>query len=127
MRVLVVDDIQTNRVLSSRILERRGHSVRMAENGRQAIECLENEDFDLVLMDLQMPVMNGLEAMRIIRNSASAVRRHDIPVIAVTATCGDLAKKQCYESGMNGFIIKPLRSEELLEIVEHHAANGSDA
>jgi CheY-like chemotaxis protein len=121
MRVLIVDDILTNRVLSSRILERRGHSVQTAENGMQAIERLEKEDFDLVLMDLQMPVMSGLEAMGIIRSSLSSVRRHDIPVIAITAACPDEGKKQCYDAGMNGYLVKPLRHEEFLEIVERYA------
>jgi CheY-like chemotaxis protein len=127
MKVLIVDDIFVNRLLSSRILEKRGHSVQMAENGRQAIELLENEDFDVVLMDLHMPVMDGYEAMRIIRSSVSQVRRRDIPVIAVTAIQADFAERQCYEAGMNGFISKPLRHEDFITMVERYAPEKIDA
>lgn len=124
MRVLIVDDILINRRLCSMILEKRGHSVQTAENGIRAIELLEKEDFDLVLMDLQMPVMDGLEAVRIIRSLSSGVRWRDIPVIAVTAV---RAERQCYEAGMDGFIAKPLRREEFLKIVERYAPGKIDA
>ena len=127
MRVLIVDDILINRRLCSMILEKRGHSVQTAENGIRAIELLEKEDFDLVLMDLQMPVMDGFEAMRIIRSRSSGVRRRDIPVIAVTAVRADRAERQCYEAGMNGFIAKPLQREEFLKIVERYAPGKSNA
>ena len=109
------------------ILEKRGHSVQTAENGIRAIELLEKEDFDLVLMDLQMPVMDGLEAVRIIRSLSSGVRCRDIPVIAVTAVRADRAERQCYEAGMDGFIAKPLRREEFLKIVERYAPGKSNA
>jgi len=109
------------------ILEKRGHSVQTAENGMQAIDRLEKEDFDLVLMDLQMPVMDGFEAMRIIRNNLSSVRRHDIPVIAVTALRADFGEKECYEVGMNGYISKPLQREEFLKVVERYAPGQIDA
>lgn len=126
MRVLIVDDMLINRRLSSRILEKRGHTVQTVENGKQAIERLEKEDFDLVLMDLQMPVMDGFEAMRIIRSSLSAVRRHDVPVIAVSSLRADDGEKQCYDAGMNGFISKPLLHEEFLKIVERYAPGAID-
>jgi CheY-like chemotaxis protein len=121
MRVLVVDDIQSNRMLSARILEKRGHSVKTVENGREAIEQLIEEDFDVVLMDLQMPVMDGLEATRIIRNRASRVRRHDVPVIAVSTVAECDGKKPCLAAGMNGYLSKPLRLDVFLETVERYA------
>jgi CheY-like chemotaxis protein len=121
MRVLVVDDIQSNRMLSARILEKRGHTVKTVVNGREAIEQLTEEDFDVVLMDLQMPVMDGYEATRIIRNRASRVRRHDIPVIAVSTVSECDGKKPCLEAGMNGYLAKPLRFAEFLETVERYA------
>lgn len=126
MRVLIVDDVLINRRLGRRILEKQGHSVQTAENGMQAIERLEKEDFDVVLMDLQMPVMDGFEAMRVIRSDMSAVRRHDIPVIAVTAVRAEAGEKKCYEAGMNGFISKPLQHEEFLRIVESYAQGKID-
>lgn len=121
MRVLVVDDILTNRTLTARILEKRGHSVKTAKNGKEAIEQLENEDFDIVLMDVHMPVMDGIEATRIIRNRASSVRKHDVPIIAVSAAAGGDGKKLCLEAGMCGYLSKPLRTDEFIAAVERHA------
>ena len=121
MRVLVVDDIQSNRILSARILEKRGHTVKTVINGQEAIEQLTREDFDVVLMDLQMPVMDGLEATRIIRNRTSRVRRHDVPVIAVSSVSECDGKKPCMEAGMNGYLSKPVRFDVFLETVERYA------
>ena len=121
MRVLVVDDIQSNRMLSARILEKRGHTVKTVVNGQEAIVELTQEDFDVVLMDLQMPVMDGLEATRIIRDRASRVRRHDVPVIAVSTVAECDGKKPCLEAGMNAYLSKPLRSDVFLETVEQYA------
>jgi CheY-like chemotaxis protein len=121
LKVLIVDDTLTNRVLAATILEKRGHFVKTAENGAAAIEHLVKEDFDLVLMDVQMPVMSGIEAARIIRSSASPVRRHDVPIFAVTAYAVGDGKRQCLNAGMNGFLTKPLKSDELIEIIERYA------
>ncbi len=121
MRVLVVDDILTNRMLTARILEKRGHCVKTAKNGKEAIEQLEKEDFDIVLMDVHMPVMDGIEATRIIRSHASPVRRHDVPIIAVSAAAEGDGKKLCLDAGMCGYLSKPLRTDEFVEAVERHA------
>ena len=121
MKVLIADDTQSNRMLTSRILEKRGHSVMAVENGKEAIDQLSREDFDVVLMDLQMPLMDGLEATRIIRNRASRVRKHDVPVIAVSSVPECDGKKPCLEAGMNGYLAKPLRFDVFLETVEQYA------
>jgi len=121
VRVLVADDILTNRTLAARILEKRGHFVKTVENGKAAVEQLEKEDFDLVLMDVHMPVMDGIEATRIIRNHASSVRRHDVPIIAVSAAFGGDGEKLCLEAGMCGYLSKPIRPDEFVEAVERHA------
>jgi CheY-like chemotaxis protein len=121
VRVLVADDILTNRTLTARILEKRGHFVKTVDNGKAAVEQLEKEDFDIVLMDVHMPVMDGIEATRIIRNHASLVRRHDVPIVAVSAAVGGDGKKLCLEAGMCGYLSKPLRTDEFVEAVERHA------
>ena len=125
MRVLVADDILTNRTLTARILEKRGHHVKTVENGKAAIEQLEQEDFDIVLMDVHMPVMDGIEATRIIRDRASLVRRHDVPIIAVSAGAGDDGEKLCMEAGMCGYLSKPLRADAFVAAVEQYALKAS--
>ena len=121
MRVLVVDDILTNRLLAERMLERRGHSVKTVKNGMEAICLLEQEDFDVVVMDIQMPIMDGIETTKIIRNCKSQVRRHDIPVIAMSAVEECAGKKHCIESGMNGYLAKPLNIDIFYNTLERFA------
>ncbi len=123
MKVLVVDDTRTNRMLTARILEKRGHLVKTAENGVEAIEELAREDFDLVLMDVQMPVMSGIEAAKIIRSNDSQVRSHDVPILAFSAaaaTDGSSGMTACLKAGMNGYLAKPLRLQDFIEIIEKY-------
>lgn len=121
MRVLVADDLQSYRLLTSRILEKRGHTVKAVENGREAVDQLAREDFDIVLMDIQMPQMDGLEATRIIRSRASGVRKHDVPVIAVSSVPECDGKRPCLEAGMNGYLAKPLNLDVFLATIESYA------
>lgn len=123
MKVLIVDDTKTSRILAAAILQKRGHYVRTAENGQAAIEQLMQEDFDLVLMDIQMPVMSGIEAARIIRDIGSCVRRHDVPILAVSAGSElglDDGLSQCLRAGMNGYLSKPVRVSEFIEMIEKY-------
>jgi CheY-like chemotaxis protein len=122
MRVLIVDDVPANRLVAAGILKKRGHNVMAVANGREALARLEQEDFDVVLMDLLMPVMGGVEATRIIRDPASLVRRHDVPVIAVTAFAEGDGKRDCMEAGMNGYLSLPLRRDALIQTVEQYDA-----
>ncbi len=122
MKVLVADDVLTNRMLTVRILEKRGHLVKAAENGMEAIEALIREDFDLVLMDIQMPVMSGIEAARIIRSCTSRVHCHEVPILALTAIAdSSFRMTDCLNAGMNGYLVKPIRTDEFIEIVEQYA------
>ncbi len=130
MKVLVVDDILTNRVLTTRIMEKRGHLVKAVQNGVEAIEALTCEDFDLVLMDILMPVMDGIEATRIIRDLSSSVRCHHVPILAVSALCdGDACngRRECLKAGMNGYVNKPIRSSEFIEMVEQYGPDPKGA
>lgn len=118
LQVLLVEDIITNRTIATKILEKRGHKVLAVNNGKEAINLLEREDFDVVLMDIRMPEMDGLEATRLIRDPQSPVLRHDIPVIAVTAHALKGDGERCLEAGMNGYVTKPVNPDELIAVVE---------
>jgi signal transduction histidine kinase/CheY-like chemotaxis protein len=114
-RVLLVEDIATNRDVARRLLEPFEAEIAEAENGAIALQKLAAERFDIVLMDLQMPVMDGLEATRHIR--ASDESWADLPVLAVTANAGTDSERQCVEAGMNGRVCKPLHPRRLVDAI----------
>jgi len=121
MKVLVVDDIRTNLMLTSRVLEKRGHEVRAVEKGTDAILELCREDYDLVVMDVQMPDMSGIEAARIIRSMDSNVRCHDVPILAFSATDGGVCgMNDCLQAGMNGYLVKPMRTADFVAAIEQY-------
>ncbi len=125
LRTLVVEDDRLNQNLMTRLLEKQGHKLRIAQNGRIAIEMFKKEDFDLVLMDVNMPDMDGYEATRMIRkletrNSQPATR---IPILAITALAFQGDKEKCLNAGMDGYIAKPIRKDELIEVLEKFAAD----
>jgi CheY-like chemotaxis protein len=107
-----------------RILEKAGHRVVIAGNGREAINALEHEAFDLVLMDVQMPEMDGLEAAALIRQNEKGTGRH-IPIIAMTAHAMTGDQERCLAAGMDAYIAKPIRSRELVKLVEEQSLVGN--
>jgi PAS domain S-box-containing protein len=112
-RVLLVEDDPSNRIPTQKLLEKAGYEVTLAENGRQAIELLTENDFDCILMDIQMPAMNGVEATRIIRDSDSLGPKKDIPIIALTAYAMEKDRDTFLAAGMNGYVAKPATLEEM--------------
>jgi len=112
--VLVVDDDPVNRRVASRFLERRGLTVRLAEDGRQALDVLTEERFDLVLMDCRMPVMDGFDATRALR---AGPEPEDVPVVALTASAMSGDRARCLEVGMNDFLSKPLEPAALERVL----------
>ncbi|HBN09391.1 MAG TPA: hypothetical protein DD435_12330 [Cyanobacteria bacterium UBA8530] len=116
-RILVAEDCLINQLLARRLLEKIGYEVFVVGNGREAVEALEKNSFDLVLMDLMMPEMDGLTATRLIREGEGEFGFH-IPILALTAntTLGD--RERCSEVGMDGFIAKPIRAQTLLGEIE---------
>jgi CheY-like chemotaxis protein len=112
LRILVAEDNAVNRKLASHILTRRGHTVLTAVDGREALEILERETVDVVLMDLQMPEMDGLTAVRAIRHKEAGTRRH-LPVVALTAHAMSGDRQLCEQAGMDGYITKPIQVAEL--------------
>ena len=122
MKVLLAEDSIMNRMLASHVLEKRGHLVRAAENGIEALRLMESELFDIVLMDVQMPLMDGCEAAKIIRDPHSSVLGHEVPIIAMTARALAGDKERCLAAGMNAYLSKPLRPDELIAAVERTSA-----
>jgi signal transduction histidine kinase/CheY-like chemotaxis protein len=115
--ILLVEDNPVNEVLATRVLERRGHEVTVARNGRAALEALEKQAPDLVLMDVQMPEMDGFEATAAIRQGELETGKH-IPIIAMTAHAMSGDKERCLAAGMDGYVSKPIRADDLFSVVE---------
>jgi len=123
LEVLVVEDNRVNQTLARRILDQRGHQVTMAENGRQALDALDRGRFDVVLMDVQMPVMNGLEATAHIRAREQGGDRH-LPIVAMTAHAMRGDRERCLAAGMDGYLVKPIQADEMIAALERFAGNG---
>jgi two-component system sensor histidine kinase/response regulator len=116
-RILLAEDNQVNLFLALAILQQAGHTVTVAGNGREALEKLHDGAFDLVLMDVQMPEIGGLEATRLIREHEAAHGGH-IPIIAMTAHAMKGDREMCLEAGMDDYLSKPIERRELLRLVQ---------
>jgi len=117
LRILVAEDNVVNQQLAVRLLQKRGHQVTVAANGREALDALANGDFDLVLMDVQMPEMGGLEATVAIRQQEEATGRH-IPIVALTAHAMKGDEERCLAAGMDAYLSKPVKASELYAAIE---------
>jgi signal transduction histidine kinase len=115
LRILVVEDNQVNQKVVTTVLRKRGFYIELANDGQEALRRLKNSAFDLVLMDVQMPVLDGLEATRLIRMEQ---RWKQLPIIAMTAHAMTGDKERCLEAGMNGYISKPVHPSLLLSTVD---------
>jgi two-component system sensor histidine kinase/response regulator len=115
LRVLLAEDNMINRKVAVAMLERRRYQVTMVSNGRAAVEALEDEPFDLVLMDVQMPEMDGFEATGLIRADP---RWRDMPIVAMTAHAMKGDRERCLQAGMNDYVSKPLKSDELYAVID---------
>ncbi|MBG0775197.1 MAG: PAS domain S-box protein [Desulfovibrionaceae bacterium] len=121
LRVLLAEDDPVNRLAASRFLERLGHSVRCAENGREVLNALRVERFDLLLMDIQMPGMDGLAACRAIRSGAAGARARTLPIVALTAHAMQGDRERFLAAGMDDYLPKPLDFEALAALLRRHA------
>jgi CheY-like chemotaxis protein len=117
LQVLVAEDSAVNQRLAARLLERRGHTVVVANSGAQALAALESQRFDVVLMDVQMPEMDGLEATAMIRAQEQTTGAH-LPIIAMTARVMQGDRERCLEVGMDDYVAKPIQAEVLFETIE---------
>ncbi len=133
LKILVAEDNVVNQRLVVLMLEKQGHSVVVASDGRETVAAFEKERFDLVLMDVQMPEMDGLEATRRIRSAEFGVRNEQnlgltafrtphsefrIPIIAVTAHAMKGDRDRCLEAGMDDYVSKPIKARELFQAIE---------
>jgi len=117
LRILVAEDNAVNQVIAVRMLEKRGHTVVVAATGRMAVDLLREQDFDVVLMDVQMPELDGLEATKLIREREKVTGAH-VPIIATTAHAMVSDRERCMEAGMDSYISKPLNIKSLLALIE---------
>jgi two-component system sensor histidine kinase/response regulator len=117
LRILLAEDNLVNQRFASRLLEKSGHTVVAVNNGREALTALDQQAFDLVLMDVQMPEMDGLETTAALREREKGTGRH-LPIIAMTAYALKGDRERCLEAGMDGYIAKPVRIAELLKTIE---------
>ena len=117
LRILVAEDNLINQKLAKYMLSNLGHEVTLAANGKEAVESSQNNQFDFILMDVQMPVMDGLEATRAIREREKQSYLH-IPIIALTAHAMKGDRERCLEAGMDDYISKPINYSELMEAIK---------
>jgi CheY-like chemotaxis protein len=116
-RILVAEDNAVNQKLIAELLRRRGHEVVIVGNGVQAVDAAASQRFDLILMDVHMPEMDGLEASRIIRLAEQATRAH-VPIVALTAGALKSDQEQCFQAGMDGYLCKPIDVRSLCGLLD---------
>jgi PAS domain S-box-containing protein len=125
LRILVAEDNSVNQKLILRLLERRGHRLVIVDNGRDALDALEEVEFDLVLMDVQMPLVGGFEATAEVRRREKGTDRH-LPIVAMTAHAMKGDRERCLAAGMDAYISKPIHADELVRVVEQFAVGEAE-
>ena len=124
LNILLVEDHPVNQLLATKLIERAGHRVTLAQDGQQGLDAVMRQIFDLVLMDVQMPVMNGLESTQHIRAFELASQRVRVPIVAMTANAMPSDQFACLEAGMDGFLSKPFKADDLRQWLEQVASSG---
>jgi CheY-like chemotaxis protein len=116
LRVLLAEDSPTNQLIAKFNLEKAGYVVEVVDDGKKAVQALEEGSFDLVLMDVFMPEMDGLEATRAIRQREKGSGRR-VPIVAMTGTDTQEHRAKCLEAGMDGFVSKPVTADEFHKVL----------
>jgi two-component system sensor histidine kinase/response regulator len=124
LHILLAEDNEVNTRLAVRLLEKRGHRVVTTSDGREAVVAYEQQPFDVILMDVQMPQMNGFEATAAIREKEQRTHRRT-PIIAMTARAIKGDREECLAAGMDGYVSKPVQARELLEVIDRLVRNGN--
>jgi CheY-like chemotaxis protein len=120
LRILLAEDNPVNQRLATKLLEKRGHQVTVTATGREALHCVQEQNFDVVLMDVQMPDMDGLEATALIREWEKN-RERRTPIVALTAHSMKGDRDRCLAAGMDTYVTKPFDAAKLIEVVESSA------
>ncbi len=120
--ILLVDDDSINLMVSTNLIKKLGHTVKTAENGQEAVDLIEEETFDLVFMDIEMPVMDGFTAAGHVREKEKVSGAHT-PIVAMTASEIEGGQERCLEAGLDGFVLKPINAGELPAIIEKYTSN----
>ena len=123
-RILIVEDMETNLITAKTLIGRQGYRTDEARNGAQAVEKVSDQGYDLVLMDCQMPVMDGYEATRQIRRREAELQLPRMPIIAMTGNAFDKDREACFEAGMDDFISKPVEPDVLNRMLHFHLTRG---
>jgi len=124
LNILVAEDNATSQLIAKKMLEKKGHVVSIADNGVQACEKIADSHFDMVFMDVEMPIMNGLEATRVIRGREKQSGRH-IPIVAMTAYATKEDKQKCLVAGVDDFLVKPAKSKDIYAMIDKLVREGS--
>ena len=114
LRVLVAEDNLVNQRLVSRLLEKMGHQVVVASDGMAVLQILKEGEVDLIAMDMQMPILDGIETTRKIRAGERGSAKH-VPIVAMTANAFEEDRRKCFEAGMDGFVVKPVSAQSIRE------------
>ena len=117
LKVLVAEDDMINQKIIEKMLKSLGHEVHLADNGEVALEHFKEDTFDIVLMDMQMPVMNGIDSAKAIRAHEQENNLKETPILALTANALEQNKEMCYEAGMNGYYTKPITMKSIEEML----------
>jgi signal transduction histidine kinase/DNA-binding response OmpR family regulator len=121
LKILVAEDNTVNQLVITRLLHKRGHQVTVVADGRSAVTAVAGTHFDVVLMDVQMPELDGLQATQEIRKAEAGSRRH-VPIVALTAHAMQSDQQRCLDSGMDGYLVKPINPNELDRILKMYSA-----
>ncbi len=125
-RILVVEDDQLNRFALKKLLEKGGYAVHDVEDGRRALELLEQEKVDCILMDVQLPIMNGVEATQVIRSHDGSRYDPNVPIIALTAYAMPGDKEKFLASGMDDYLAKPTTFQQLEQVLSKYLPNSDN-
>jgi CheY-like chemotaxis protein len=126
LEILLAEDNAVNQRLATRMLQKRGHQVTVVSNGREAVESLERSSYDLVLMDVQMPLLDGIAATTLIREREKGTGIHQ-PIVALTAYAVKGDQERCLAAGMDGYLPKPIRPEELDALLQTYSSKRAEA
>ena len=126
LRVLLVEDHPINQMLATKLIERAGHQVVLAQNGQEGVDLFAAQPFDLVFMDMQMPVMDGLQATRAIRAGEVLRGVAPTPIVAMTANALQSDRQACSDAGMDGFLSKPFKADDLRLVMEQVVKGRAD-